>query len=219
MGSMATALLWFVAGYLVGSLPVGLVVGRLHGIDIRRYGTGNAGASNILRNVGLLPAAAVGVTSFVQGLAPAWAAGALTRSDVAVAAAAVGSVTGCAWSFLLAFRGGRAVGTATGALAALAPYGLVPLLGLYALGGALRQPAPGVLLGLLAFLVYVRVWPQPAAIVVAAALVVAAVLLKRLEGVRADLRVESGRPADIVLERLLFDRRPGQRLVGPNDGA
>lgn len=219
MGQMATAALWFLAGYLVGSLPVGLAVGRLHGIDIRRYGTGNVGASNMLRNVGIVPAAAVGVISFVQGVAPAWAAGALGGSDRDVAAAAVGSVVGYGWSFLLLFRGGRAVGTATGALAALAPYGLVPLLGLYALGGLLRQPALGVLLGLLAYLVYVRVWPHPAVFVVAAALVVLAVLLKRLDGVRGDLRDESGRAADILLERLVFDRRPGQRLVGPNDGA
>lgn len=215
---MATAVLWFLTGYLVGSLPVGLIVGRLHGIDIRRYGTGNIGASNMLRNVGIVPAAVVGVTSFAQGVAPAWTAGALGGSDLDVAAAAVGSVVGYGWSFLLAFRGGRAVGTATGALAALAPYGLVPLLGLYAVGGLLRQPAPGVLLGLAAYLVYVLAWPHPAAIVVGAALVVAAVLFKRLEGVRGDLREESGRPADILLERLVFDRRPGQRLVGPNDG-
>jgi glycerol-3-phosphate acyltransferase PlsY len=214
---VATAGSWFLAGYLVGSVPVGLVVSRLAGVDIRRYGTGNIGASNIMRNVGLLPAAVVGVASFAQGLGPAWAAGALTRSPAAVAAAAVGSVVGCGWSFLLTFRGGRAVGAATGALAALSLPGLVPMLGLYALGGLLRQPAPGVLLGLLAFLAYLRFGPHPWELVLAAVLVVLAVILKRLDGVRADLRAESGRRGDILRERLLFDRRPGQRLVGPND--
>ncbi|HSR23212.1 MAG TPA: glycerol-3-phosphate acyltransferase [Candidatus Eisenbacteria bacterium] len=216
---MATAGLWFAAAYLVGSLPVGLVVGRMAGIDIRRYGTGNIGASNVMRNVGLVPAAVVGVTSFAQGLGPAWAAEAVTGSPAAVGAAAAGSVIGYGWSFLLAFRGGRAVATATGALAALWPFGLVPLLSLYALGGLVRKPAPGVLLGLLAFLVAMPLWPHPPELVVAAMLVVAAVLLKRLDGVRGDLRTESGRPADILFDRLVFDRRPGQRLVGPNDGA
>jgi glycerol-3-phosphate acyltransferase PlsY len=215
---VATAGPWFVAGYLIGSVPIGLIVGRLAGKDIRRYGTGNYGASNVLRNLGPLPAAVVGVCSFVQGFAPAWAAGDVTGSQVAAAAAAVGSVVGYGWSFLLAFRGGRAVGAATGALAALAPVGLVPLLGLYALGGVLRQPAPGVLAGLLAFLVYLAAWPHDTAVVVAGVLVVAAVVLKRLDGVRGDLRASDGRPADILFDRLVFDRRPGQRLVGPNDG-
>ena len=214
---MATTGIWFVFGYVVGSIPIGLIVGRLAGVDIRRYGTGNIGASNVLRNVGLLPAAVVAVGSFAQGLGPAWAAEALTGSPAATAAAAVGSVIGYGWSFLLAFRGGRAVGAATGALAALSPVGMIPLLGLYAVGGLLRQPAPGVLLGLLAFLASLGFGAHPAAIVAGAVLIVAAVILKRLDGVRGDLRENADRPAAVLLDRLVFDRRPGQRLVGRND--
>jgi acyl phosphate:glycerol-3-phosphate acyltransferase len=209
--------IWFLAGYVVGSIPIGLLVGRLAGVDIRRYGTGNIGASNVLRNLGLLPAAVVGVGSFLQGLGPAWAAGASTGSAAAAAAAAVGSVLGYGWSLPLGFRGGRAVGAATGALAALSPVGMIPLLGLYAIGGLLRHPAPGVLLGLLAFLASLAFGSHPPVIVAAAALVVGVVVLKRFDGVRDDLRAHAGRPAGILLERLVFDRRPGQRLVGRND--
>lgn len=216
-GAVATTGIWFLAGYVVGSIPIGLIVGRLAGVDIRRYGTGNIGASNMMRNVGLLPAAVVGVGSFLQGLGPAWAAAELTGSPPATAAAAVGSVVGYGWSFLLAFRGGRAVGAATGALAALSPVGLIPLLGLYALGGLLRQPALGVLLGLLAFLGSLGFGTHPWAIAVGAVLVVAAVLLKRLAGVRGDLRANADRHAGVLVDRLVFDRRPGQRLVGRND--
>lgn len=217
MEYMAPAGFWFAAGYLAGSVPVGLVVGWLAGIDIRRYGTGNVGASNIFRNVGLLPAAAVGVTAFVQGLAPAWAAQVVTGSRLAVAAAAVGSVAGYAWSFMLIFRGGRAVATATGALAAISPAGLVPLLGMYALGGVARRPAPGVLLGLIAYVAYMRLWPHPVELVLAASVIVAIVILKRFDGVRDDFREEAGTPAEILMGRLVFDRKPGQRLVGRND--
>jgi len=210
----------FVLGYLVGSVPIGVLVARAGGVDIRRHGTGNIGASNVMHNVGLVPAAIVGVTSFLQGLLPALAAGLLTGSNEAVAAAAVGSVVGYGWSFLLSFHGGRAVGTATGALAAISPTGLVPLLAMYALGALLRQPAPGVLLGLLAFLVFVTLQggaSHAAVLVGATGLIVVAVLVKRFDGVRDDLREETGRPASILLGRLLFDRRPGQRLVGPHD--
>ena len=214
---MATTGLWFIAGYVVGSIPIGLLVGRLGGVDIRRYGTGNIGASNVMRNLGLVPAAVVALGSFVQGLGPAWAADALTGSPAAMAAAALGSVAGYGWSFLLAFRGGRAVGTATGALAVLSPVGMIPLLGLYAIGGVLRQPAPGVLLGLLAFVASLGVGAHPKEVVAGAVLIVAAVVLKRFDGVRDDLRAHAGRHAAVLLDRLVFDRRPGQRLVGRND--
>lgn len=215
---LAAAGLWFLAGYLVGAVPVGLVVARLAaGIDIRAYGTGNIGASNVFHNVGLLPAAFVGVTTFLQGLLPAWSAAALTGSPLDVAAAGVGSVTGYGWSVWLRMKGGRAVGTATGALTAIAPTGLVPLLGLYAAGAVFRQPAPGVLLGLLAFLAYVLLWPHPRELSVASGVIVVLVLLKRLQGVRDDLRQDASRPTDILVGRLVFDRRPGQRLVGPHD--
>src|SRR5215472_12010158 len=191
-GLVATMGIWFLAGYVVGSVPIGLLVGRLGGVDIRRYGTGNIGASNVMRNLGVLPAAAA-------------------------AAAAVGSVAGYGWSFLLAFRGGRAVGTATGALAVLSPVGMIPLLGLYALGGLLRQPAPGVLLGLLAFLVSLAFGWHPKEVIAGAVVIVAAVVLKRLDGVRDDLRSNADRHAAVLLDRLVFDRRHGQRLVGRND--
>jgi glycerol-3-phosphate acyltransferase PlsY len=213
---MTTIGLWFLAGYVTGSVPVGLLVGRLRGIDIRRYGTGNIGASNVWRNLGFLPAALVGPLTFAQGVGPAWAAAWLTGSPWNVAGAAVGSVTGYGWSFLLHFHGGSAVGTATGALAAISPPGLLPLLSLYALGGILRQPAPGVLLGLVAFVVYMVVSRRPAELLAASALIVALVVVKRLDGVLDDLRA-GGRRGQILVGRLIFDRRPGQRLVGRND--
>jgi hypothetical protein len=100
---------------------------------------------------------------------------------------------------------------------AIAPAGILPLLGLYAVGGVLRQPAVGVLLGMAAFLAYMLLWPHPAVLLAAAVLIVALILWKRLEGVRGDLRVPAGSPAGILVDRLLFDRRPGQRLVGPRD--
>ena len=129
----------------------------------------------------------------------------------------MGSVVGYGWSFLLAFRGGRAVGTATGALAVLSPVGMIPLLGLYAVGGLLRMPAPGVLLGLLAYIASLAFGAHPKEVVAGAVLIVVAVVLKRLDGVRGDLRENADRQASVVLDRLVFDRRPGQRLVGRND--
>jgi acyl-phosphate glycerol 3-phosphate acyltransferase len=207
-------LISFLGGYLVGSVPIGVVVGRLAGgIDIRRFGSGNIGASNTYRNLGFGAAAAVGVGTFLQGFLPAWLAGLLTGSDGCRAAAGAGAVVGYGWSFLLRLRGGRAVGTATGALAAMSPPALIALLACYAVGGVARRPAPWVLCGLLAYLGVVWGTGQRPELAGGATLVVVLVLLKRLDGVIGDLREERGMA--VVIDRLINDRRPGQRLVGP----
>jgi glycerol-3-phosphate acyltransferase PlsY len=204
------------AGYLVGSIPFGILIGRLAaGVDIRRLGTGNIGASNTFRNLGMLPAAVVGVLSFAQGFCPAWAAGYFTGSAAAIAAAGVGSVAGYAWSGFLRLHGGSAVGAATGALAAFAPMVLIPVLAFYAAGGVLRHPAPLVLLGLLAGLVFMVAAPHDRMLVVGTAAVVLVIVAKRLDGVRGDLRSDPAHRSTVILDRLVHDRRPGQRLTGP----
>jgi acyl-phosphate glycerol 3-phosphate acyltransferase len=203
-------------GYVTGSIPLGLLVGWLAGgIDIRAYGTRNIGASNMFRNLGLGPASLVGLGTFLQGFGPALAAGWVTGSTLNTAAAGVGSVAGYGWSIFLRLQGGRAVGTTTGALAAFSPWGLIPLLGCYALGGLVRLPGPFVLLGLLVYLVYMVALPHPLPLVLGTAAVVGVVVVKRLAGVRQDLRQNAGQAAAVIFDRLINDRRPGQRLHGP----
>ena len=200
----------------MGSVPLGLLVARaVAGIDIRRYGTGNMGAANIRRNVGLLPAGAVALGIFLQGLAPAWLAHLLGASEATVAGAAVGAVVGYGWPVFLGFRGGRAVGTATGAAAAISPGGFVVLLAAYALGSLVKQIALGVLLGFVAYAAYVFYFVALLPYQVASLLLVVLVVIRRLEGVGKDL--EQGDAVAVVLDRLLFDRRPGQRLAGSVD--
>jgi glycerol-3-phosphate acyltransferase PlsY len=201
-------------GYLIGSIPIGVVVSRAaRGVDIRRYGTGNMGASNTWRNLGFLPAAVVGVGSFLQGFLPAWLSNLLTGDTSCVVAGGVGAVAGYGWSFLLRLRGGSAVGTATGALAAIWPPGVIPLLAFYAAGAALRQPAPGVLAGLLAFVAYMKLTDQPRLLLLGCVAIVVAVVLKRFDGIQDDFRGDHAAAA--FVERLFFDRRKGRQLVGP----
>lgn len=202
----------FVGGYVIGSIPIGRLVARqTAGIDIRLYGTGNPGASNVLRNVGPAAAGVVGLGSFLQGFAPAWVAQRLTASVPCRAAAGVGGVFGYAWP-ITGGPGGRAVGSATGALAALDPAGLVPLLSLYAVGACLRRPALFTLCGQLAFLAYVGATRKPRPVVRASLATLTVVVVKRLERVASDL--ESGHDLRIVIDSLVHDRRPGQKLVG-----
>ena len=202
----------------MGSVPLGLLVARgLYGMDIRRYGTGGAGASNVLHNVGLLPAALVGLGIFLQGLLPPLVVSLFGASEVAVAAAAVGAVVGYDWPVFLGFRAenARGVGVSTGAAVAIFPPGAVPLLLMYALGRSLKQMALGVLLGFVAYVASAYYLGAPPAVMVAALLLLILIVLRRVEGVGQDL--ERGDLLSVLADRLLFDRRPGQRLTGSAD--
>ncbi len=124
--------LWLAAavgGYLLGSVPFGMVLTHLAGLgDIRSIGSGNIGATNVLRtgNKGL--AAATLLLDGGKGAAAVLLAG-LLGGDVAPLAAAAGAMLGHSFPVWLGFRGGKGVATALGILLALAwPVGVAACL-------------------------------------------------------------------------------------------
>jgi glycerol-3-phosphate acyltransferase PlsY len=120
------SLLWLALAYLVGAIPVGFAVARVLGVDIRRHGSGNIGATNVLRAVGRGPAVATLVADIAKGYAGAWL-GSLAGADPAWAAAgAVAVVAGNCWSAFLGFRGGKGVATGLGAFLRVTPWAVVP---------------------------------------------------------------------------------------------
>jgi glycerol-3-phosphate acyltransferase PlsY len=119
---MRIALL-LLGSYLVGSIPFGVIVGRLwRGVDVRKYGSGNIGFSNVLRVLGWKPAALVLVADALKGLAPMLVARSLLNAwavpeiDLWLLAVAIAPILGHSFSLFLGFRGGRAVTTAGGVL-------------------------------------------------------------------------------------------------------
>jgi acyl phosphate:glycerol-3-phosphate acyltransferase len=109
-------------GYLVGSLPVGLWLGKLRsGVDVREYGSGATGATNVLRTLGPKAAAATFSLDMAKGSAAVIAARALTRDQATAAAAGVAAVAGHSWPVWAEYRGGKGAATALGALAAVSP--------------------------------------------------------------------------------------------------
>ncbi len=111
-----------VCGYLIGSIPVGLIVGRLSGrVDVRDYGSGKTGFTNTLRLLGLRRSLSVFAGDLGKGLAAALLP--LLYSDDAWARAAGGlaAIVGHVWPLFAGFRGGRGVLAGGGALLALSP--------------------------------------------------------------------------------------------------
>lgn len=117
------SVLALVAAYVVGAVPVGWLVARGLGVDdIRRHGSGNIGATNVLRTVGRLPAGITLLGDVAKGYAAVALAGWLAPRPEVVAAAAVAAVVGNCWSVFLGFRGGKGVATGLGALLRLTPW-------------------------------------------------------------------------------------------------
>lgn len=110
-----------VVGYLCGSIPTGLIVGRLYrGIDVREYGSSSTGATNVLRTLGPVPSLFVAVADFLKGLIAVLLIQRFYRHQSwAHALAAFGAAVGHDWPLFAGFRGGKGVLTSLGGLATL----------------------------------------------------------------------------------------------------
>ncbi len=106
-------------GYALGSLPIGYLVAQLRagGIDLRRVGSGNVGATNVYRTAGLSAAIAAMCADIAKGAAAVLIAGG--GSDAV--AAGVAAVVGHVYPIWLQFKGGKGVATASGVFGVLMP--------------------------------------------------------------------------------------------------
>lgn len=155
-GAAASAALWLLAGYLVGSVPTSLLVARAaRGVDLRAFGSRNLGATNLYRLLGWKAAVPVALVDVSKGALPVLAYGWLgSGPEWWCLALGLTAVLGHVYSPFAGFRGGKGVATATGVFLAVAPLaialsavvwvGLVVGTGLVSLGsvlGALAFPA------------------------------------------------------------------------------
>lgn len=118
-------IIFIFAGYLIGSIPTGYLIGKIFkGIDIRKYGSGNIGATNVYRILGKRAAIFTLVIDFAKGftlviLAKQFIGGIL---PILVGLAVI---CGHSWTIFLKFRGGKGVATASGVFFALFPLPMV----------------------------------------------------------------------------------------------
>jgi glycerol-3-phosphate acyltransferase PlsY len=121
--------------YLFGSIPSGVLVARVMGLeDPRRFGSGNIGASNLARLGGRKVGVATFLLDFLKGLIPVLAARFYAPSEPSLADfSALLAVTGHCYSIFLRFQGGKGVATTVGAFAILAPIPMAAAVGVWAL--------------------------------------------------------------------------------------
>jgi glycerol-3-phosphate acyltransferase PlsY len=116
------------SSYLIGAIPFAYIVARLYGVDIRKVGSGNVGATNVLRSVGKVAGVTVLLLDVAKGLLPTflipYAFTACTQGEQSTPLAitcALAAICGHVWPIYLRFKGGKGIATSAGALIALAP--------------------------------------------------------------------------------------------------
>ena len=108
--------------YLIGSIPFGLLIAHAQGVDIRAHGSGNIGATNVLRVLGKKWGVITLILDALKGYLPTMLFSAvLNGSAGGVLAVGVGTVIGHTFPIYIGFKGGKGVATSAGMLLALAP--------------------------------------------------------------------------------------------------
>jgi glycerol-3-phosphate acyltransferase PlsY len=131
-----TIIIAILIAYLLGSIPFAYIFTRLAtGKDIRQLGSGNGGAHNVFKEVGLKIAAPVAFFDIAKGTAAVFIAYRLLKipilePDIYILLAAIAAVAGHMWSAYLKFRGGNGLSTTFGVLTIIMPWELLIVIGL-----------------------------------------------------------------------------------------
>jgi acyl phosphate:glycerol-3-phosphate acyltransferase len=186
-------------GYLMGSIPFAFLLSRRRGIDLRAVGSGNVGATNVLRTSGVPLAVAAMVLDALKGSLAVLVASPLASGAATPVAAGLASVIGHIYPVWLQFRGGKGVATAAGVFGVLAPAALGIASAVFVLAvWTTRYISVGSLAGAVTLAVATAASDVPSA--VAAGAVVTALVV--VHGHRGNLsRIIAG-----------TERRVGQRL-------
>jgi acyl phosphate:glycerol-3-phosphate acyltransferase len=121
-----------VAAYLIGSIPFALILARRWGADLRRVGSGNLGATNVMRASGVTAGVVVALLDMGKGAISVWLAERIGDGAGLPAAAGLAAIVGHVYPVWLRFRGGKGVATACGVFSVLTPLALPPALAIFA---------------------------------------------------------------------------------------
>ena len=111
-----------IVAYLIGSIPNGLIIGKLFWqIDLREHGSKNIGATNAYRTLGAKPAALIFIMDLLKGIIGVWLGSYMIGTPFAMILGGIAAIIGHNWSAFLKFTGGKGVATGLGVIAMLMP--------------------------------------------------------------------------------------------------
>ncbi len=115
------ALLIIAAGYLIGSIPFGYLIPKIWNIDVRHYGSGNIGATNVFRTLGPLLGIFVFILDIAKGTLAIYLAQQTMDAPLVIVLTGLAALLGHMHSVFLKFKGGRGAATGLGVLLGVAP--------------------------------------------------------------------------------------------------
>jgi len=118
---MIQTILWIIFAYLLGSIPVGLVLSKMKGRDPRTTGSGNIGATNVMRTAGKTLGIITLLGDVAKGFLPVWLAARYGQPTLVVAMVGIAAFIGHIFPLYLRFKGGKGVATAVGVFLAVSP--------------------------------------------------------------------------------------------------
>lgn len=121
-----------IAAYLIGSIPFALILARRWGADLRQVGSGNIGATNVMRASGVGAGVLVAALDMAKGAASVWLATRVGDGADLPAAAGLAAIIGHIYPIWIRFRGGKGVATACGVFSVLTPAAMPPALAIFA---------------------------------------------------------------------------------------
>ena len=176
------------AAYFIGNISPAILIGRMHGIDIRNEGSGNAGTTNVLRVLGKRAAIATLAIDVLKGVAAVLLGKFLCGGDVALICG-VAAFCGHIWPAVFKFRGGKGVATALGVLMATSPLlGAAILVFALALIAASRRVSFGAVIAAAVFPFAAHV--HDSSLTVWAAVIAAIVIVKHRSNIKRLLKGE-----------------------------
>lgn len=201
-----TFILLIIAAYLIGAIPTAyLVVKWRYKKDIRLYGSGSVGASNVFRNFSKTLGLLVFVWDIAKGVLVVWIAQLLQMPPIYQSGVALIVVIGHNWPVFLNFNAGRGVATTLGAAAMLMPWVVILFVVLEIISLIVRNSPTFVLIGFALMPVLSWVLNAPGAITLGLLGLFLILVIRRLTAPRTE-RSKSVKTGELLLNRLLFDR-------------
>lgn len=188
-------LMLVVGSYLLGSVPFAYLIARLKtGKDIRQMGSGNVGATNVLRTTGKAAGLAALILDTGKGAAVVWLGTRLTGQPVWGAIAAFAAMVGHSFPVFLGFRGGKSVATGAGAFLVLSPFAMLCSIGVFILTvAAVRIVALGSILATACFPLFAWLLGTEKPVVLWGALSALLIVVRHQANIRRMLRGEEKR--------------------------
>lgn len=202
-----SAIVFILASYLWGSLSPAYIIARCKkGIDLRQYGSGTVGSSNVGKQIGIVWMFAVGALDLLKGMLPPVLARVWGFDPEIAILASLGAVIGHNWSVYLNFKGGRGIGATVGTLLAWDARLAIVLLLALVVGLAIKQGAPSTVIGLTLLTPIAGIMGEASEIEWGCALLLLVILIKRLEANQLALPQDEKEKRAVLWRRLWLDR-------------